>query len=210
MSICLFFGGSFDPVHDGHLKMVQAVHDKLTAYDLSFSIHFLPTAGNPFKGKPTDLTHRLAMLDLACKLLQKNGVTTHICSLEIHQEPPIYTINTVQSLANLYPNDTRIFVMGGDSLANLPTWRHHDEILKFVKIWAFGRMDNNTPINDEILKKMTDNFDEFLADMPIFYDHTPIIGVSSTQIRHELINHKTPHHLPLSIFNYIQKHGLYC
>lgn len=208
MSIRLFFGGSFDPVHDGHLDMVQAVHDRLTAQHLPFTVYFLPTAGNPFKSKPTDPTHRLAMLNVACQLLKNKHISAHICPLEIHQTPPIYTIDTVQNLATMYPNDTRIFILGGDSLANLPTWKHHDKILSFIKIWAFGRAGSST-IDDEVLANLTDDFDEFLADKPIFYDNTPITTVSSSQIRHALINDETPAHLPLPILTYIKQHGLY-
>lgn len=206
----LFLGGSFDPVHEGHTDMVRAVSERLTAVGCPFVVYFLPTAGNPFKGKPTDPVHRLAMLDLACQSLMTQGVQADICPLEIHQTPPIYTIDTVQELHKLYPNDELIFIMGGDSLASLHLWKDFGRIFDFVKIWAFARVGTEGEICEQILAKMTEDFGEFLTgDKAIFYDQTPIPAISSSQIRTDLQHGKTPVHLSTPILNYIKAHELY-
>lgn len=220
----VFLGGSFDPVHDGHLGMVRAVARRLVSLGEPYEIDFLPTAGNPFKGKPTDPIHRLAMLDLACQSLITQGVQADICPLEIHQTPPIYTIDTVQELHKLYPDDELIFIMGGDSLASLHLWRDYKELLAYVKIWAFDRAGSDDVVPD-ILVRMTDDFGKFLQDgflkdkllktnnsfntKSIFYDTSPVPAVSSTQIRHALAQNDKPCHLPEPIFAYIKTHELY-
>lgn len=207
--IRVYLGGSFDPVHEGHLDMVRGIHTRLSALNLPFTIAFLPTAGNPFKGNPTEPIHRLAMLNLACEHLIAEGITTHIRPLEIHQTPPIYTVDTVEILAKQHPNDMQIFVMGGDSLSSLHRWREYERILTFVKIWTFARMDHDEVIHADILSKISTDFDEFLTEKPIFYDPTPIRAISSSHIRQALMNAKTPVHLPATILDYIKQHQLY-
>lgn len=206
----VFLGGSFDPVHDGHLGMVRAVARRLASLGEPYEIDFLPTAGNPFKGKPTDPIHRLAMLDLACQSLMTQGVQADICPLEIHQTPPIYTIDTIQELHKLHPDDELIFIMGGDSLASLHLWKDFGRIFEFVKIWAFARVGAEGEICEQILAKMTEDFGEFLtADKAIFHDQTPISAISSSQIRTDLQHGKTPVYLSTPILNYIKAHALY-
>lgn len=227
--IRVFLGGSFDPVHDGHLAMVRHVHHRLSSLGLPFVISFLPTAGSPFKDTPTDPTHRLTMLSLACDILRNQGMTASIDTSEIHQTPPVYTIGTVRALAQRYPDDERIFVMGGDSLASLHLWKEYQELLRHIKIWAFDRADSDDVVPN-VLAKMTDDFDKFLQDgflqddllkdellktdksfntKAIFYDKSPVPAVSSTQIRHTLAQGDTPPHLPEPIFEYIKTHELY-
>ena len=153
----VFLGGSFDPVHDGHLGMICLVHQRLSSLDLPYVISFLPTAGNPFKSMPTNSDHRLNMLSLACDLLQNQGINISIDTTEIHQIPPVYTINTVQTLAQRYPTDERIFVMGGDSLANLHVWKNYAKILTHIKIWAFARKGKKPTISStQIRQAITD------------------------------------------------------
>ena len=208
--IRVFFGGSFDPVHDGHLDIVRHICHILSTQNTAFEMYFLPTAGNPFKGNPTAPTHRLAMLDLSCEMLQSENIFTQICPLEIHQTPPVYTIDTVKYLNEKYPNDTLIFVMGGDSLSSLHRWKAYDKLLKLIQIWVVARADNDVPIDGVILPHMTDHFDEFLqGKSSIFYDNTPIVAISSSQIRTALAHDEHPPHLPLSILNYIKNHQLY-
>ncbi|MCG7412765.1 nicotinate (nicotinamide) nucleotide adenylyltransferase [Moraxella nonliquefaciens] len=206
----VFLGGSFDPVHDGHLGMICLVHQRLSSLDLPYVISFLPTAGNPFKSMPTNSDHRLNMLSLACDLLQNQGINISIDTTEIHQIPPVYTINTVQTLAQRYPTDERIFVMGGDSLANLHVWKNYEKILTHIKIWAFARKGkNNDDIALNVLARMTNDFDDFLKDKAIFYDKSPVPAISSTQIRQAITDAKQPPHLPEPIFDYIKNHQLY-
>ncbi|STZ07355.1 Nicotinate-nucleotide adenylyltransferase [Moraxella caprae] len=225
----VFLGGSFDPVHDGHLDMVCLIHHRLSSLGSPFVISFLPTAGNPFKGTPTDPTHRLNMLSLACDILKNQDITASIDTSEIHQAPPVYTIDTVRALAQRYPDDERIFVMGGDNLASLHLWRDYKELLTYIKIWAFDRAGSDDVVPD-VLVRMTDDFGKFLQDgflkdgflkdkllktnnsfntKSIFYDTSPVPAVSSTQIRHALTQNDKPCHLPEPIFAYIKTHELY-
>ncbi len=211
--IRIFLGGSFDPVHLAHIQMAQMVADTLKAHtDVPIHTALLPTAGNPFKDNPTLSQHRLAMLKLA--IMQTDF---SICELEIHQPPPSYTIDTVRTLTHQHPDDTLIFIIGGDSLASLVKWRNADELLHSVKFWVFARADapDDAMLPTAISSRLTADLDAFLAsDLAhtdsIYLDKRPIHAISSTQIRDALKNNQPVDALLLkAVHDYIKAQGLY-
>lgn len=216
-TIRAFLGGSFDPVHLSHLQMATHVHQALSQFIQSdprgqfakIDVSLLPTAGNPFKGKPTTDTHRLKMLRLATQ-----GTPIDIDTHELAQTPPVYTIDTVRHLRQIYPNDRLIFIMGQDSLHALPTWKDSDEILDFVNIWAFMRGDFK-PVGDlsaQVLENLTDDLGEFLTQNGrIYQDSTPITTMSSSMVRKMLTNHnpESRQFLTKRVLDYIDKHAIY-
>ena len=113
-AIRAYLGGSFDPVHNGHLQMALYVYQSLLPiaeqqqHELQVSL--LPNARSPFKADSTDPKHRLAMLKLAIK-----NTPLQINELELWQTPPVYTIDSVKTLRARYPHDDLIFIMGMDS-----------------------------------------------------------------------------------------------
>lgn len=202
-----FLGGSFDPVHGGHLAMATAVYKQLTAHypAKSIKVALLPTAGNPFKGNPTPAHHRLAMLELAVV-----GSPLLIDTHELYQTPPIYTIDTIRFFREKYPDDRLIFILGQDSLVALPTWKNGDEILKLVDIWAFYREGQTADFAPQIASQVTDNIDEFLdGKRKIYLDPTPIPTISSSQIRHDIEQGTYTTLLPKNVVDYIKTHALY-
>ena len=211
--IRLYLGGSFDPIHRAHLQMVlsayDTIHQKTTD---TVTVHLLPTAGNPFKNAPTSQAHRIVMLKLAITPLIKKGMNISIDERELSLIPPIYTIDTIRQLKSTYPDDRLIFIIGGDSLANLHQWRAYDELIYQVKLWAFDRVDT-TPADETVATKCTTNLDEFLAnDHTIYLDHTPIMNISSSQIRTLIADGRTKLAAPLMdecVLAYICKEGLY-
>lgn len=212
-----FLGGSFDPVHLSHLQMATHVHQALSQFIQNdprgqfakIDVSLLPTAGNPFKGKPTADAHRLEMLHLATQ-----GTPIDIDTHELAQTPPVYTIDTVRHLRQIYPNDRLIFIMGQDSLHALPTWKDGDEILDFVNIWAFMRGDFK-PVGDlsaQVLENLTDDLGEFLSQNGrIYQDSTPIPSMSSSMVRKMLADHnpEARQFLTKRVLDYIDKHAIY-
>ncbi|MCP3896284.1 nicotinate (nicotinamide) nucleotide adenylyltransferase [Moraxella sp.] len=216
-TIRAFLGGSFDPVHLSHLQMATHVHQTLSQFIQNdphgrfakIDVCLLPTAGNPFKDKPTADAHRLEMLRLATQ-----GTPINIDTHELAQTPPVYTIDTVRHLRQIYPNDRLIFIMGQDSLHALPTWKDGDEILDFVNIWAFMRGDFE-PVGDlstQVLENLTDDLGEFLSQNGrIYQDNTPITAMSSSMVRKLLADRdpKARQFLTKSVLDYIDKHAIY-
>ncbi|UNU74007.1 nicotinate (nicotinamide) nucleotide adenylyltransferase [Moraxella nasovis] len=208
-TIRAYLGGSFDPIHLGHLQMAATVFDTLKRHRPTCDIHvyLLPTAGNPFKSQPTSDKHRTAMLQLAAA-----GTPIGIDTFELSVPPPVFTIDTVKHLAHQHPNDRRIFIVGQDSLHALPTWKSGDKILDFVNIWAFHRSNLSEPLPPSLSPLITDSLSKFLdKSHQIYQDTTPIIATSSSQIRSMLANNnpKAEQFLSVNVANYIKNHALY-
>lgn len=208
-TIRAYLGGSFDPVHLGHLTMAHQVFNRLSKH---FSGHeiltfLLPTAGNPFKGTPTPAQHRLAMLNLATQ-----GTPIQIDSHEIKQTPPIYTIDTVRFLQKSHSDDVLILIMGKDSLLTLPTWKDGQALQQAINFWVFDRNTDDKDVSDHLSARFTTDLNHLICQTGLIYpDPTPIANISSSQLR-AWIAHNNPQanlFLPDAVANYINQHALY-
>ena len=149
-AIRAYLGGSFDPVHNGHLQMALYVYQSLLPIakqqQRELQVSLLPNARSPFKADSTDPKHRLAMLKLAIK-----NTPLQINELELWQTPPVYTIDSVKTLRARYPHDSLIFIMGMDSAQSLDKWKNGLALTDHVNLWVFNRLSigENTPINND-------------------------------------------------------------
>lgn len=138
-AIRAYLGGSFDPVHEGHVQMAMIVYEHLLRIakqqqrDLHVSL--LPNARSPFKTHSTDPKHRLSMLKLATQ-----NTPLQIDELELWQAPPVYTIDSVRMLRQRYPDDSLIFIMGMDSARSLDQWKDGLKLTDYVNLWIFSRV----------------------------------------------------------------------
>lgn len=149
-AIRAYLGGSFDPVHNGHLQMALYVYQSLLPIaeqqQRELQVSLLPNARSPFKADSTDPKHRLTMLKLAIK-----DTPLQINELELWQTPPVYTIDSVKTLRARYPHDSLIFIMGMDSAQSLDKWKDGLTLTDHVNLWVFNRLSigENTPINND-------------------------------------------------------------
>src|SRR5699024_8460874 len=149
-AIRAYLGGSFDPVHNGHLQMALYVYQSLLPIakqqQRELQVSLLPNARSPFKADSTDPKHRLAMLKLAIK-----DTPLQINEIELWQTPPVYTIDSVKTLRARYPHDDLIFIMGMDSAQSLDKWKNGLALTDHVNLWVFNRLSigENTPINND-------------------------------------------------------------
>ncbi len=139
-TIRAYLGGSFDPVHNGHLQMVMSVYKHLLPIakqqQCEMQVSLLPNARSPFKDHSTNPEHRLAMLKLATK-----DTPLQISELELWQNPPVYSIDSVQTLRTRYPDDSLIFIMGIDSARTLAKWKDGLQLTDYVHLWVFSRTE---------------------------------------------------------------------
>ncbi len=149
-AIRAYLGGSFDPVHNGHLQVAMSVYQHLLPIAVqqqrALHVYLLPNARSPFKAQSTDPNHRLAMLRLATQ-----NTPIQINELELWQTPPVYTIDSVRTLRQQYPNDNLIFIMGMDSAHSLDKWKDGLRLTDYVNLWVFNRAShdsNNDGISD--------------------------------------------------------------
>lgn len=158
-----FFGGSFDPVHLGHLYQARAVKQ-----ELSLSQLFLMPCHTPVH-KP-DLyfsnKQRLEMLNLAIREFDDLSISTE----EINAYTYSYTIDTLKRLKIKHPNQSLCLIMGADSFATLGNWKHYQQLSDYAKLVVLPR---NGSIN---------NFDK-TNDKTVYFAKTPMVNISSTQIR---------------------------
>ncbi len=141
-AIRAYLGGSFDPVHNGHLEVALHVYQDLLPIakqqNRPLYVSLLPNARSPFKTQSTDPKHRLAMLQLATK-----DTPIQINELELWQAPPVYTIDSIRTLRQRYPNDCLIFIMGMDSARSLDKWKDGLRLIDYVNLWIFNREDSD-------------------------------------------------------------------
>ncbi|ALF59907.1 nicotinate-nicotinamide nucleotide adenylyltransferase [Psychrobacter urativorans] len=148
-AIRAYLGGSFNPVHYSHIQMAMYVYQCLApiaaAQQRPLHVSLLPNARSPFKEQSLDPAHRLAMLTLAIE-----NTPLQISELELWQTPPVYSIDSVRTLHECYPNDSLIFIMGMDSARSLDKWKNGLELTDYVHLWIFNRSNsaNFLPMND--------------------------------------------------------------
>lgn len=133
----ILFGGSFDPIHNGHLWMAHSVFQQFEEVKIQPEIHFLPTACSPFKKTQTSAKHRLAMLRLALR-----DTPFGIDKTEIFSTSTPFTIDTLNQIRQRIGSERPlIFMMGQDSLDSLPRWKGGFELLEKTHLWVFPRVD---------------------------------------------------------------------
>lgn len=184
------FGGSFDPIHIGHLITTLFVKEKRNLD----KIFFVPTFISPLKQNQTTTNelHRLKMIELAIENIDGFFVS----DFELKQKNISYTIDTINEFKKTY-NDIEL-IIGYDNFLVFDKWLKPDDILKKVKVVVMKR-HNELQIDKN----------NFYRDKMIFVD-TPTIEISSTEIRNRIKqNLSVDFFIPEKVKDYILKNGLY-
>jgi nicotinate-nucleotide adenylyltransferase len=189
------FGGTFDPVHDGHVNPVARAAER---FGLE-RVLWIPARLSPHKGAaPTDARHRVAMLALAIA-----GRTDWTIAFdELDREPPSYTVDTLRALSARFLRDELWLLMGTDALASFGRWKDPGEIVRLARIAAFHR----EPFVGERVRipKV-----EGLANRLEVFDGGSF-KISSTDLRGDLARGESPAgRVPEPVAEYITKQGLY-
>ncbi len=166
-------GGTFDPIHIGHMLLGEWAYEK---YALD-EVWFLP-AGMPYFKRDRDVTpaeERLAGVEKAVGEFPYMKV----CDLEVKREGRTYTYETVEELNRLYPDDRFFFIFGEDCLDTLESWREPERILAGAQIIAATRGAASDP------EKMKEKASALMAKLGgvIEVMEFPAIDISSTMIR---------------------------
>jgi len=205
-----YFGGSFDPVHQGHLATAQFL---VNHFQLNKLI-FLPAYLSPLKSQSLPAHHRVAMLKLA---IQGHENIFAIDERELTQTTPSYTINTLKSLRHDYGNEVSLaFIMGMDSFLNLSKWYLWQELSNFAHIIVVNRPNYYPIFSTELqewLNKRRCNDRQMLEYQPaglVYFVDSPLYAISSTDVRMALATGQdTTQQLTPTVANYIYHHHLY-
>lgn len=187
------FGGTFNPIHLGHLLNIEFVRDKLNLDRVLIIPAKDPVHKNIYdKVAPLD---RMEMLKIAVK----NNSYFEISSLEIDRESASYTFYTLNELKDKYKNNEFYLIIGSDSFNQLDTWKSFLEILKSVNIAVIRRPGDSELRKDLMIKA--------LNVIPI---NNPEINISSTLIRERVKLGKSIRYMvPDEVIDYINLRGLY-
>lgn len=191
-------GGTFDPVHYGHLLVAQSAVEE---FDLD-QVVFLPTGKSPHKSvlQVTNPQKRCAMVQLA---IQDNP--KFVLSVLEARNPNInYTYRTLQQLKAAC-QDTRIyFIMGEDSLDDFPNWKNPEEICRLASILVAVRNEDGKRIDAKLALAAK----RYGADMHML--HSPNFSVSSRELRERVRDGKSVRYmLPQKVEAFIRQHSLY-
>ena len=139
----ILFGGSFDPIHLGHINMAEQASKQLDA-----DVIFLPSKVAVWKSDSTDITHKVNMINLAIR----EHPRFHIDLYEVEKgEEQNYSIDTVRYFVNKYPEDTFYYLIGTDHVNAFHKWKEAEELSKLAHIIFFARPDY--VLDEENVKK---------------------------------------------------------
>ncbi len=201
------FGGTFDPIHYGHLRPALDVADQL-GLD---RIHLIPSARPPHRSEPQATPEqRLTMLQLAVK----NSPKFVVDDRELQREGNSYTIDTLQSLREEYPDSPLYLMLGTDAFSYIQTWHRWDELLDLAHIVVMRRPDETLEMSESLEKW----YQQHLAVSGNVYRQTGIIwpvnvtqlAISATDIRHKFSQQMNPQFLlPDAVIQLVGMLGLY-
>ncbi|CAB1066014.1 Nicotinate-nucleotide adenylyltransferase (EC [Olavius sp. associated proteobacterium Delta 1] len=215
------FGGTFNPVHIGHLRAALEVKE---GFDLD-EVILIPAALPPHKmpGDVADAADRLHMLNQA--LEDSPGLT--ISDVELKRSGPSYTIDTVQHFKHLLPEQSRIYlIMGMDAFLEIDTWKSYDELLlqiPFIIInrpksgsaasgpgWKFMENFIASKISTDYVFSESKNCYRAKNKQPVYVFEVTSLDISSTRIRN-LINkgRSIDYFVPQKVAEFINSKGLY-
>jgi nicotinate-nucleotide adenylyltransferase len=190
-------GGTFDPVHNGHLHIGDALR---TALDLD-GVLWVPAGRPPHKSDQivSSDKDRLAMLDLALA----GSAIDEISTIDINRSGPSYTADTLEILTERFPTARLFFLMGEDSLRDLSTWHHPERILRVAELAVAGRPGVETDLQS--LEFQVPGVRKRVHVVP-----TEEMAISSSDIRRRVRENQSIRGLvPASVEAYVQNHGLY-
>lgn len=190
-------GGTFDPIHLGHLVVANEVLD---IYKLD-EIIFVPSGNPPHKTGRTSSWHRYLMTNLATMSNSKFTVS----DIEIKKVGKSYSLDTMQELHNIYKNTEFYFITGYDAVIDLPNWHEPTKLLqlcKFIAVSRPGIIKEDVDVKIEEIKKNLNGDIELMQ--------VPMLQISSTDIRNRFKNgNSSKYLLPESVEQYIIKNNLY-
>lgn len=190
------FGGTFDPIHIGHLAVAERACDEL-GLD---GIVFVPALQPPHKPHRviSAIHHRVNMLELAIA----GNPRFRWSDVDMRPGEPSYTVSMLERLHHQHPGEDLAFIVGEDSLRDFATWHQPDRILELSQLVVADRP--GVEVDDSVyaqVPRLRDRVSRFQA---------PLLEVSSTELRARVADgHSIRYLVPSAVFAYIERTGLY-
>lgn len=202
-------GGTFDPIHFGHLRMALELYQALDLAEVRLIPCFQPVHRKLPVASPDQ---RLAMVIKAIE----HEPALKVDKCEINREGPSYTIDTLKTLHKNIPTTPLCIIMGIDALLGFPSWHKWEEILKLAHLVVAHRPQYQLPhtgvIADLLKERLTHNPADLhqVAAGNILLHPVTALEISATDIRKQIALGQNPRYLlPDSVYDYIKQHGTY-
>lgn len=166
------FGGSFNPIHTGHIALAKSLCEKAGLDE----VWFMVSPMNPFKKAATDLLDDQLRLEMVKKALEGEP-QLQACDYEFHLPKPSYTWHTLQAISQDFSDIRFTLLIGGDNWSAFDKWYHHDDILAHYPIVVYPRKGSD------------------IGEVPegVTIVETPLLNISSTEIRHHIAKGESIH-----------------
>ncbi len=194
-------GGSFNPIHMGHLMMCEYMRSELGLH----KVLFIPTGNAPHKRNYSVAAEdRLTMVEIA--------VADHpyfeVSPLEVMENKTTYSVDTLRKLKEEYPEGEFYFFLGSDILQDLKTWKLFGELAKLTHFAVAVRPGSELKTGDSIRKEIHLLREKYGASIVLI--DTPLLEISSTGLRNRIRQGKSvKYFVPDHVMTYIQKKGFY-
>jgi nicotinate-nucleotide adenylyltransferase len=198
-------GGTFDPIHNGHLAAAQSV----ASVFLVDEVHFVPAYSAPHKQShnTTSPFHRFAMVALAITPFPRFRTST----IEVDALAKRYTVETLELIRRTQPDAQLLFVLGTDMYQEIETWKEHRRLFELAHLVVVNRPGFAFREDAAPFQVVRENQQVQLPDKPnVFYLPFVRQPISSTEIREDRRNGRAVHQwLPPLVWSYIERNKLY-
>ncbi len=194
------FGGTFDPVHYGHLLMAEQCREQLALQ----RVVFVPAHQSPLKphGPQATPRQRLEMLRLAVA----GHASFQVSDLELDRPPPSYTVDTLQHMAEADPQAELYFILGSDSVTSFAQWRQPQRIVELALPVVVARPGSSAQLEELRPFATPARWHQIQAAAV----RTPLIEISSSELRARLAAGRSIRYMtPRAVEVYLQTHGVY-
>lgn len=189
------FGGTFDPIHFGHLRAAWEILQKAQLDEIRFIPSYLPPHRAPTLAATND---RVEMINLAIKDIPEFILDTH----EVDRKGPSYMFDTVSALQQELNQHELYLILGMDAYAKIATWHRAAELLSLIQLIVMHRP--NHPLPDESMAN------SLIKKGKITVIDVTALDISATMIRRQMREHQLPHFLaPKAVLKYMVEHKLY-
>ena len=195
------YGGSFDPIHFGHLKTATSIKDELAIERLFLLPCYDPVHKSSLKYSSDQ---RLKMLSLAIEEFDD----LEIDSREILRGGSSYMIDTLKELVKVYREESICLIIGMDSFVNFKTWKQWDDFSDLVHLIILPRIGDQPSHKHLDTFKVVNNIDQLKTHSNglLYFSHSKLIDISSSDIRGKIAkNQNLDNLMPPSVINFLQK-----
>lgn len=192
------YGGTFDPPHLGHLILAETAHDSLHLA----RVLFVPAAEPPHKEASSvraPVADRMAMVNLAIE----DNPRFEVSRVDVDRPGPHYSVDMLRLLHDQYPDAELVFMIGGDSLRDLPIWSRPAELITLAKLGVMRRPGFKPDLS--YLEKHLPGL-----SARIEWVEAPLIDIAASHLAHCIAHGRSVRYqIPDKVIAYITQHGLY-